>query len=292
MDYLIYFYPTIITIGIATCYTDIRFHVIKNRHILRAAIAGIATYAYLALTHKITLEIWLLLNLLAGVGIGLLLYTTNAWGGGDAKLFMLFCLLMPTQRYKNIIPLPSLVVFMNTFLLSTVVIMANSIALLFKNRQTFSFKGTASQIVQELARSLVIIFCLDWIIRLFTDPIRPYLTPFLTMLLLYFSYWLVYGGIERIKNRALVASLLGMAALIRFIVNPAELQLLPLITTLRRVGTYALIFNIIRIIFEQNRDRNDNTNKIAFAPLILAGTLLSQTTLLYWIMEIMRFLKR
>ena len=95
-------YSIIIILGFLTSYTDIKSRKIKNTHLLFAATAGLFAYIYLIINQIIIPDINFGLNLLLGIGIGAVLYFTDTWGAGDAKLFAVCCLLMPTEKYSKL----------------------------------------------------------------------------------------------------------------------------------------------------------------------------------------------
>lgn len=292
METLIYFYPIIIGLGIVSSYTDIKFKKIKNNHLLIASIAGVIVYLYLLSIAQLKLDIYLLLNPLLALGIGFLFYYCNVWGAGDAKLFAVFCLLLPTKRYSDLFPFPSLAVFANIFLLSTVVILTTSLIQIIKNIKAVSIKAFLLTSLLELIKTFLIILSLSWVISPLLKPLSPYLTPFLYVVILYFSYSFVYTIVDKIKNNFLVFLIFILGFIFHYFYQPADLTLALFLKHAQRMFSYSLIFYSLRTIFELNKKTPTQENIIPFAPLMLIGTLLAATNSLFWIIQTLKLLRK
>lgn len=286
------FYPIIITLGICSSYTDIKFKKIKNIHLLATTMSGIIIHAGLIISHNIHLNPNFCLNFFISFGIGFLLYYTNIWGAGDAKLFIVYCLLMPADKYHAILPFPSLIIFINIFLLSTVAILILSLCNIIKNKwflfkEIFSFKT-----LKKLANSFLLILGLGWFIPFLAQPFSPYVTPLLMTLLLFFSYLFFYNFIYGLKSPALRYAILATGLFLRFLFKTMDFSFPHLLIYLKKSFSYTLTFYILNVIFNLNKTEEKGKKIIPFAPFMFLGTLASNTDFIYWSMRILDSLKK
>jgi len=230
LPYLAYFYPLIIILGVLSSYTDIKFRKIKNRHLFLAVLCGLIIYAYLITTHKIVLNTHLLINPILGLVIGYLLYFTRTWGAGDAKLFFVYALLMPTEKYSQIIPFPSFVLFINIFLVSTIAILILSVKQIKRNKGFILNKIFSFNALHKLAYSFLIIFTIGWPVSILTNLLRPYATTFLMVLILYLSYLFLYSMVNKFKRGYFISVIFGLGLILRFIIQPRDFALFYLIS--------------------------------------------------------------
>lgn len=286
------FYPIIIGLGICSSYTDIKFRKIRNNHLILATIFGLIIYTYLILNNKILLNINIVINFFIGLSLGFLLYFTDAWGAGDAKLFAVFCLLMPTKKYSEILPFSSVIVFINIFLLSTLFILALSIGQTIKNKHLILKKIFSFKTLGELTNSFIIVFALGWLILPLTKPLRAYLTLFVYILILYFSYLFIFGLISKLKKNYLIFLILGLGLISRLIFKPSDFAFSELLSYLKMTLFYALAFYILHIVFDLNKDEEKNEKLIPFAPLMFLGTLTANTDSIYWMMHTLNILRK
>jgi len=288
------FYPIIIALGLFTSYTDIKFRKIRNKHLFFATVLGLAAYIYLTADQKNALNSDLILNLLVGTGIGLLLYFTDTWGAGDAKLFAVFCLLMPIEKYSHILPYASIALFVNIFVLSTLVFLFLSIVQII-NTNTPIFKTLFSaDTLQNIGRSFAIIICLNWTFA----PILHFLVPNVTLMLhiitMYFYYHMIHKILEnRVDHTTFRTefSILGLGLLARLFFQPSDFIGINLVTTLKYTIAFTFIFHTMRVILETNTSNDEKKRNIPFAPLIFLGALLTNTNFLNSIMSFFKFPK-
>lgn len=285
------FYPIILALGFFTSYTDIRFRKIRNKHLLVATIFGLLAYAYLMVTQKGPPGANPIPNLLLGIAIGALLYLISAWGAGDAKLFAIFCLLMPTERYSHLFLFPAITVFINIFLLSTFVMLLLALTRTLNNKvhlfnNVFSFRN-----LDQLLLSFLIVISLSWAalpILQILIPNSPYL---LQVIILYICYHFLYKMVTRPHSELLCRTLFGFGLLARFLYQPSDFAATNAANILTKTILYAIPFHGLRIISTANSlDREYNKN-IPFAPLLFLGTLLANTNFLNVTMDILRCIR-
>lgn len=286
------FYPLIVILGICSSYTDIKFHKIKNFHLLAATIFGLIIHAGFSTSHNIYPDLDFYLNLFIGSCIGFLLYYTNIWGAGDAKLFIVYCLLMPIDKHRAILPFSSILIFMNIFLLSALAIFILSLGNVLKNGRLLLKKIFSLETAKKLVNSFMIIFGLGWIIPFLAQPLYPYTTPFLITLLLFFSYLLFYNSVYKLKNRAFMYGILAMGLLLRFLLKTLDYSLPHLLAYFKKITSYTFIFYILNVLFNFNKAKEKDNKIIPFAPFMFLGTLASSVNFIYWLMLVLDSLRK
>lgn len=285
-------YSIIIALGICSSYTDIKFQKIKNLHIFFATFSGLIIYAYLIINHIIPCDINLLFNFLVSVGIGFLLYYTDIWGAGDAKLFIVYCLLMPTGKHFAILPFSSIIIFMNIFLFGMLAILILSIGKIIENKYLLFKKIFSLETLSKLGNSFLIVFGLGWIIQTLINPSKPYSNPLLIILILYFSYLLLYKIVNKLKNNHLIFVILAAGLVSRFMFQTIDFTFSNLLLYFKKAFFYTLIFYILNIIFNLNKAEGEKKRRIPFAPFMFLGTLASNTDFIYWFTRILDSFKR
>lgn len=287
------FYPIIIVLGLFTSYTDIKFRKIRNKHLLFAAVTGLIVYTYLIINQKFILDIGLASNLLLGLGIGLLLYLTDTWGAGDAKLFAVFCLLMPTEKYSYILPFASIAVFICTFVLSLIAMLIFSIGHSVKTKTKIFNKIFLLSVLERLGISFGIIISVSWIIRPLLQNLIPKTTFFLYVVVMYSVYHILYTVLYRsIKNWHIGFIVFSFGFLTRLYFQPSDFIGVNMLATLKRTFLYCFTFACLRTILEKDKSNNDNEKHMPFAPFIFLGTLLANTNFLNSLLDILRILRR
>lgn len=284
------FYPIIIILGICSSYTDIKFKKIKNIHLLAATLSGLIIYASLIISRNIQLNPNFYLSFLIGFGIGFLLYYTDIWGAGDAKLFIVYCLLMPTDKYHAMLPFSSLIIFINIFLLSTLAILILSLGSTIKSKRLLFKKIFSFETLKKLVNSFLLILGLGWLISFLARPFSPYVTPLLMILLLFFSYLLFYNFIYGLKSHTLRYAILTAGLFLRFLFKTTDFSFPYLLIYFKKTFSYTLIFYILNIIFNLNKEQGKKI--IPFAPFMFLGTLASNTDFIYWSMRVLDSLRK
>lgn len=114
-----WFLPMILFLGIITSYEDIKFGKIMNKWVLLAILYGVIVNALLFSLkyYNSGYLIKFLINGLASLTIGFVVWYANLWTSGDAKLFFAYSLLMPlsVHKYGNVPYFSSINIFINTF---------------------------------------------------------------------------------------------------------------------------------------------------------------------------------
>lgn len=286
------FYPIIIILGVCSSYTDIKFKKIKNIHLLTATLSGLIIYAGLIISHNIQLNLNFYLNFFISLGIGFLLYYTNIWGAGDAKLFIVYCLLMPTNKHHAMLPFSSSIIFINIFLLSTAAILILSLSSIIKNKRLLFKEIFSFETLKKLANSFLLILGLGWLISFLTQLLGPYTIPLPMTLLLFFSYLFFNNFIYGLKNHTLRYAILATGLFLRFLFKTTDFSFPYLLIYFKKTFSYTLIFYILNVIFNLNKTEKKEEKIIPFAPFMFLGILVSNTDFIYWSMRILDSLRR
>lgn len=289
---LIYFYPIIIALGIITTYTDAKFKKIKNNHLIIATILGIAVYTYLFLTNELTPDIYLLINPLLGLTLGFLLYFAGIWAAGDGKLFAVYCLLMPVQKYSFIVPFPSIIMLINIFVLSSLAIIILSFNQILQSFDRIFNKTFITKTAIDLAKSFLIIFSLKWVTAPLIKFLMSFLIPFVVVIILYLAYALIYRLIQQIKDQKMLLVVLSAGILGRYFYQPSSFTLPEFLQTVRITLLYTFVFYLLFNIFELNKPQGEQKRTIPFSPLMFAGTLMANTNFLAWVILLLQKIKK
>lgn len=286
------FYTIVLTLGFVTSYTDIRFRKIKNIHLLLAIFLGIIAYFDMIVTQQRMFNINLVLNLFIGLGIGMLLYFTDTWGAGDAKLFAVFCLIMPAEKYPKVLFFPSIAIFVNIFLVSTVGVLILSMNDIIKDRIRILKAIFSVSTLTQLGGSFLIIFSLKWVIEIAVNFFIPQAKPIISILVLFFSYRIIRWMFKKFKNKYIVSFIICAGLISRFLVFSLDFNIGIFFLYLKITSFYTLLFQTIFSIFELNKSDDKKVKAIPFAPLMFIGTVLVNTNLINWVMNMLRSMQK
>lgn len=292
-------YTIIIALGISTSYTDIRFKEIKNNHLFKAAVFGLLAYIYLITTHQLGISINLLWNFLIGFGIGLLLYFSDIWKAGDAKLYIVLCLLMPQAKYPQALFFPAIAIYFSIFILSSLIIIILSAKQVITQRTAIFKKIFSWSSLTELGEPFLMLLSLKWIIEDLIRILIPQGSRILSFLILYLLYRIIRWIIKKIKINLILFFILSLGLIFRFLLHPESFHAPLLLSYLKGTLNCALIFYILGIISDltnSNGHKKNSSNKnwetIPFSPFMFLGTLFANTNFLNWITHLLQIIKR
>ncbi|HBG61622.1 MAG: hypothetical protein A2Y03_09460 [Omnitrophica WOR_2 bacterium GWF2_38_59] len=289
---MFFFYILVLTLGFVTSYTDIKFREIKNIHLLLAIGFGLAAYLCLIASHQRAFNINLVWNVLIGLGVGLILYFTDTWGAGDAKLFAVYCLLMPTEKYSRVLFFPSIAIFSNIFLISAAGILILSVKDIVKDRIKILKMIFSLGTLAEIGGSFLIVFSLNWVVEIAINRIVPQAKPLFSVLTLFFLYQIIRRLITKIKNKHIIVLILAVGLVSRFLVYKFDFNIEMFFSYLKMTFVYALLFQVVSIVFSLNKPDEKEAKRIPFAPLMFLGTILINTNFLNWLMNILRSIRK
>jgi len=285
-------YVIILTLGFMTSYTDIRLRIIKNNHLILAIFFGGIVFLNLIATNQILFSMNLVWNLLIGLAIGLILYFSDTWGAGDAKLFIVYCLLMPTEKYSKILFFPSIAIFANIFLVSTVGILVLSFKDIINDRIRIVKRIFSLDMLNVLGRSFLIIFSLKWIIESIVNFFIPQAIFYISMLILFILYIVIKRALEKYKGNRVVPAILALGFVMRFFVFTLEFNIESFFYYLKNTSFYAFLFYLISSVFDLKESEDKEIKRIPFAPFMFFGTILTNTDFINWIINILKAIRK
>jgi hypothetical protein len=279
---MIYFYILIFLTGILSTYTDIRERKIKNIHLLVISCCALLLYGILILSGDLKLSAHLILNPLAGLIIGFLLYLSGLWKPGDAKLFFTYSLLLPVNSYSVILPLSCFTLFINTFLISFLFLLPLSIYSIIHNK-TAVFKKTAlKSAVIFFAQVFAITFCLAWVIQPIIALLPFKNNIFMNFILLFGGYSLIYKFMNKI-GKSMIILIVAAGLILRYAMMPDFFSLANIMNYLKYMLVYSAIFYVLLNIIYRKEEK---PLRISFSPFVFLGAILTNTGFLWWIIKL------
>lgn len=280
------FASIILLIGILTINSDLQSQRIYNNHLIIGGILGTLALVYtaLCLNENIALHI---LNALIAFIIGFLLHRFNLWKGGDAKLFTLYALLMPTlnQDYPSNSSVINL--FVCSFIAGTLILIPLLIIDTLVHYKTVIQDLMSSEKRKGTVISFKItIFCM-WVIFPFYSLIKATHLPNFSLMLTFITFNLAHRFLRKNIKISNVIALGGFlfGLLLRLWINPHSLAWPILINSIFKIG---LLSMLSACIFTTLHHLSKYKDRIPFAPLLLTGCVLSYTPFLTWIMHLVR----
>lgn len=282
------FFSLILIVGILTTYTDLKSQKIYNHHLIIGAILGIFATVYTGSFEHENFFLHIVNGLTAFI-IGFLLHRVALWRGGDAKLFTLFAFLMPPPNESTFLLQSTVSLFACSFIFGMIILLPIFIKDILVNRATLAtevFSPIKTQAI--LAASAMTLFYSWLLFPLFhfarlTNPIFN-----LTIMFLIFS--VKYTPMRTVKEdlfkRFFKRNLPAMFICVVFGYG-FRLLIIPETLTLPHLAFYAmtvLFYSILMIGIHSTLDHFKNyKERIAFAPLIFIGCLLSYTPFFIWV---------
>jgi len=280
-------YLTISVLGFVSSYTDIKLRKIKNIHLLAAILIGTSIYGVLATSQNNVLNYDFPISLMISIGIGLILYFTNTWGAGDAKLYIAFCFLMPINKHENLFPFTSITIFTNIFLISTLVLATFMITkFLEKKTELYKVLFTLSTL-RRLIDSLFVVICLGWIVPPILDILLPNSSVFCTIFFMYISYHLLFSiATKKYEYEHTFLLLIAVGLAVRIFLNPIQyMSLDTILIPLKNKILYALSFHCLHAILTLETDEKKH---MPFAPFIFLGTIMTNTSFLNSVLDFLK----
>lgn len=284
---ILFFTPLILFLGIRSSYFDLRYKIIRNVDLLFVLIAATLIYLYLIIWQIVEIDLFLLFcNFTIALGITLILYLTDAWGSGDAKLFFVFCYLMLALPPSKAIPFSSLLIFINASLISMSALLVLTVERVIRDRGNFDLFSFVRDMAKKILRSFFILFGITWMIPPLLKPFNSYLSSLAMLVILYLSYVFIYKAIGLFKNSKLFLLVVVSGLLLRLIILPMDFDAGTILLYGRRVFGYSLVFYLLNTIFALNGKTSDDPGKLACAPYIFLGTILVNTDFIYYVMRL------
>jgi len=285
----ILFYILILVTGGLSIYTDILDREIKNTHMAVISIIALVLYSILNITGKMTLTPQILFNPLTALILGFSLYLPGLWKAGDAKLFLVYSILLPVNRYEAILPFSCMVLFINTFLLSFVILLPVIIKDIIKNKDVIIKEVILKDSLKFFVKVFIITFCVSG----FTSPIFNLIirknSLFFSFIILYAGYTFMYSLFDKIKNKLVIILLCTVGLALRYAYYPQIFNPARLLAYLKFVFGFSLVFHVLSKIIEAQKKKKE---RIPLAPFLFLGAVLVNTPFLEAVIRFMRSLWR
>ncbi len=285
--------PVILFVGLLTSLTDLRSKKIYNQHLTIGSFLSIAAVAYVAVFKQEDI-FFHAANGIAACLIGFLLYRSDLWKGGDAKLFMLYAFVMPTPYY-NPVPISSAVsLFVCSFLVGLIILSP-----VFIKDILINYKGIAHHLfsIQKryaLFQASMQMFAYSWIIYPFYHLLQinnPFVILTVSYLIFNGNYYLkeafdidkhyMLKFFKKASLKLIVCVILGV--LLRLWVLPDSLSG----PALRNYCIMIVFSSVTSVCIKTTLDfLKDYQQRIAFAPILFTGCVLSYTPFLKEAMQI------
>lgn len=273
------FFLLIIITGVLSTVTDLRHKKIRNNHLIIIAVAAVILTITKGLSDK---SLPMLQSSSAGCAIIIawVFYKNDLWRGGDAKLFVLLSFLMPVTGYESKIFLPSIVLFVNSFIIGLISIGFLSLKDFFANPKLGIENISKILIRVEPCWLMATISCVTWIILpLFhACGLTKYgALPFLSTYMI-----TVYLGSQiriLISHKAIAVIAFACGLLLRYKFSPGFFLWKNFLLYLSTIIMYGVFSIFLRDIAKFNE-------RIPFSPFLFLGCLLSYTPFLWWIMAL------
>jgi|GEM_PF-2641373 len=238
----------IVFITFTTVYDDFKKGLIRNKRIVQGMVAGTIFYTSFIILQiiaakgifgfsyfshsELSIQTFgkILLNTLCGFVCGVFLWNFKVWAAGDAKLFTLYCYLIPTYRYISNVPLfPGLVLLINVFTITFFFLIVDAIAGGTRKLKSF-FNSPTSFRREDIFKNFPKIFK-EWFIlvlifaslfagmRAIREAVRETLTPVLHLsdFLLFMVLFITFKPLSKMVKKtwgALIFGFLSAVALV------------------------------------------------------------------------------
>lgn len=281
----------ILVTGAITSYTDLKHRKIKNAHLAVIFFISLLLYIFLFVfkspfaAQDLKLSA---LNMLLAVLVSLFFFGTKRWAGGDAKLFILYSFIISADPRAGFLRLPTLTLFINTFLMGAVILFPIQLA---KNGADILTSLFRSDFYRRLARTFLFILSISWILYLFIATLHLNNNVFMTFSLSYLFYAVFYRYFSRAGFLAFL-SIVVSGLLLRILLEPASVTPVNILITFKRTFVFSCFFYILDILScDKTKDRKLE-ERMPFAPFMFIGAVLSQTVFLTKVMQLFLFLQK
>jgi hypothetical protein len=161
----------LVFVVITTIYDDIRRGLIRNVRLLQGLGAGTVAYALIIAlgyfrwdgsgpaallaveARGISWFLGILLNTVSGLVAGIILWHFKVWAAGDAKLFTLYCYLIPTDLYRasDVPVFPGIILLINVFTFTFIFLCADAVSGAVSKLRRLAGSGRMSSWRERLA---------------------------------------------------------------------------------------------------------------------------------------------
>jgi len=228
------------------------------------------------------------LNILLAVIISLSFFAAGLWAGGDAKLFILYSFIISVNPRAGFLKLPSLTLFINTFLLGAMILYPIQLARNGGNILASFFKR---DFYRRILRTFLFTFSIIWLLYLLIAAAHLNNNVFITFSLTYLFYAFSYKYFFRAGGLSFLAMVLA-GLLLRILLEPSSVSSASFLVTFKRTSVFSCFFYTLDILSRDKSKNKELEERMPFAPFMFAGAILSQTSFLTKVMDLFLFLQR
>ncbi len=283
----IIFLSIILITGGLTIFTDLRSKKIYNNHLAICAVLGLSALLYAAFrTHENIL--FHILNGSIAFVIGYIFHRLNLWRGGDAKLFALYAFLMPALGPEHMPLSNTISLFACSFIMGLIIIIPLFIIDIASNYTLIAATILNKRWDMMVTIRSTIIF--SWVVFPFYHLAHVFQIPVISLAMTYIIFYLCHRFLlQSPKNFLLAAILIGAGFLERLWLNPESLFWPALPLSIFKICFFSILSACIYTILGHLKEYQD---RIAFAPVLFMGCMLSYTPFLTWVMHFLQVIRR
>mgnify|MGYP003392419851 CR=1 FL=1 len=277
------FFLLILITGVLATISDLRHRKIRNNHLVIIAVAAVILTVAKGLSDR-SLPMLQLSSTACAIIIALVFYKNDLWRGGDAKLFVLFSLLMPATGYASRIFLPSIALFVNTFIIALVFLGLLLFKNLFINPRSVTEDILKAMREYRPGRAIALTFYVSWIIFPLFRACGLAQYGVLSFLIIYMiNVYLSKQVRMLIYNKAFTVAVFAGGLFLRY-------KFLPGFFLWKNFLLYlasGIIYPALAFILSCGTERiTKSDDRIPFSPFLFLGCLSSYTPFLGWIMSL------
>jgi hypothetical protein len=220
--------------------------------------------------------------------VGLILYVSGLFKGGDAKLFFTYSLLLPVNKYNDILPFSCLVLFFNIFIIGFLFLLPLCVKDIIVKKHIIIKKVLARETVLYFGKTILVAFAISWLIGPILIQFYSKSYFFLMFIIVYLGYLTIFRFMDRIKYKGPVFIMIAAGCILRYILNSESFRFATIISYLKNISIFSAIFYLLRMV---TAPEESGRQRIPFAPFMFLGAILSNTNFLRWIIEIRNYLK-
>lgn len=272
----------IFLVGLVTIYTDLKENKIHNHHLGLGIILAAAGLLYSAFWSKASLPEHVMNGIIAFV-IGYVFYYLELWKGGDAKLYALYALLMPGLPQGSPVVCAAIHLLACSFIIGSILLLP----FLIKDIAVHSDSLRHFFSITTLFRTVRITILYSWgLFPLYYFGAKWHLPAFVLL-----TTFVVFNVAHHVFQKmdmehhalyALRAVVILTGFFTRLWMDPHSLTPTVLIISLLKITAYSTFFTLLYRSLEFFKQRHE---RIAFAPLLFTGCVLSYTPFLALILH-------
>jgi Flp pilus assembly protein protease CpaA len=275
----IIFFSIILLTGALTVSTDLMKKKIYNNHLVIGAVLCLAGIIYASVWERENILFHIVNGLIALV-IGLCLYRFDLWRGGDAKLFTLYAFLMPPLQREHTLLSGSVNLFACSFITGAIILTPIFIKDIILNYNVMVNHLLPAKKRKDLFNSIRITIFFSWIIFPVYYFARVMHLPLISLVVTYLIFYLAYHYLRKIIWPFYIVFLSSgviFGLLMRLWLAPESLSWGALAYSVVKIGLFSTFSAGLYTALNLLKEYHD---RVPFAPLLFIGCVLSYTSFL------------